>query len=90
MKHLKAIKDWITSKPRIIKSGEELKYVDNNGNTRYCKYIRDEVLRGETLFGNILGTMSIVNDEKDGRISIQKDKLLPLTEIDKSTRKYNL
>ena len=78
MKHLNKFenfKDTFFGKPRIINSGEQLKYEDDNGITHYCTYIRDEMLKGEFGAYHLFGgkAKSIVQDEKLGRISVEKD-----------------
>ena len=88
-----SFKDWLLSKPNFLKSGDEFKYIDNSGETRYCKFVRDDVVKGEmSLLGGLLGGQAIcvIDDEKYGRITIEKNKLIPLTPEEISAKKYNL
>ena len=98
MKYLKKFENFRDYAKRLIETplffdhDEKLKYIDENGKVRYCRYIRDEVLRGEMGAYNFFTgkAVSIVNDEKEGRKHILKSKLQRLSDTEKESDKYNL
>jgi hypothetical protein len=75
MRHSSVLsKMW--EKPNIIKSGEKVKYLDNDGNFHYGTYIRDTMFRGEfSALSMFLDPISIINDDELGRIKVNKNRL---------------
>jgi len=61
---------------KSFKKGTRVKYLNKEGEYNYGTYIRDTILRGEYSLPSLLvGALSIINDDKLGRIKIEKEKL---------------